>query len=230
MAEQLTSLDMIPLVRRGLKSPATGDVPDAAIAQYIWLAECDLAEMYDFPVLRDSETVNTSAGTYDYELTEADILRFLDPANNVTSTIPMRRKDDYWDRKIGSLMTGEGPPFFFYEEGEGSNGRKQIRVRPTPDGIYELEIPFIKTPTMYDTDDAVASDLPQSHMLQVVERSCEVGLALQHERGEAEQQMKISGKTTLSARHALPGAAFYLRRLETFQHRMSRNRGRRARR
>jgi len=230
MAEQLTSVDIIPLVRRGLGNPATGDVPDAAIEQYVWLAECDLAEMYDFPALGGSETVNTSAGVYDYELDEADILRFLDPANNVTSTIPMRRKDDYWDRKVGSLMTGQGTPFYFYEEGVGSNLRKQIRVRPTPDGVYELEIPFIKVPTMPDSANSSVSDLPQSHMLQVVERAAEIGLELQHERDEAEKQTKLSSKTTYSARHALPGAAFYLRRLETMQRRMSRNRGRRARR
>lgn len=227
MAEILTSLDMIPLVRRGLGNPAEGDVSDAAIAQYIWMGECDLAEMYYFAELYGEETVNTTSGEPDYEVDEEDILRFLDPANNVTSGVPMKRKDDKWDRNVGRLITGNGPPFFFFEHGRGPNGRKQIRVRTTPDGIYELLIPFIKIPTMPDTDEASISDLPQSHMLQVASRSVEIGLQLQGERGEAEQQQKLTGKTTYAARHALPGAGYYTHRLETFQSRM--NRGRRGR-
>ena len=227
MAEILTSLDMIPLVRRGLGNPATGDVSDSAIAQYIWLGECDLAEMYYFAELYDEEDVSTSAGTFDYEMTEEDILRFLDPANNVTSNIPMKRKDDNWDRNIGSLITGQGAPFFFFEHERGTNGRKQVRVRPIPDGIYTLRFPFIKIPTMPDHEVQSISDLPQSHMLQVASRSVEIGLQLQAEREEADKQEKLSRKTTYAARHALPGAAYYTHRLATFQSRM--NRGRRGR-
>ncbi len=83
---------------------------------------------------------------------------------------------------------------------------------------------------MPDVAVATISDLPQSAMLQVVSRAAEIGLQLQHERGEAKLQQELTQRTTYAARHALPGAAFYLRRLETFQHRISKNRGRRARR
>ena len=228
MAEFLSSLDQIALLRKSIGSPATGDVSASLIVQYIWLAECDIAEMYEFPALRDSEDVATVASTYDYEMTEPDILRFLDPANNITSSTPMKRMDADWDRDVGSLITGEGDAFFWFENGLGSNSRKQIRVRPIPSGVQTLRIPFIKIPTMLDVDVAMASDLPVSHTLQVLSRASEIGLQLLADRGEAAAQAKLSPQTTYAARHALPGAAFYVNRLESFQTRMSRGRRRRG--
>ena len=62
MAEFMTSLDQLKALRRAVGNPATGDVPDDSLAQYIWFAECDLAEMYEFSELRSYEDIATSAG------------------------------------------------------------------------------------------------------------------------------------------------------------------------
>lgn len=229
MAEQLSSLDLIGMLRRSLGNPATGDVDNQALSQYIWLAECDLAEMYEFAELRDEEAIKTWAGTHEYEMENEDILRFLDPANNVDSSIPMKRMDADWDRRVGSLITGQGTPFYFFEHGIGDNGRKRILIRPIPDARYNLIFPFIKIPTMLSTETAQVSDLPQSHMLQVLSRATEIGLQMEGERGEADAQNKLSAKQSYAARHALPGGAFYTNRLMTFQQRMNLNRrGRRG--
>jgi len=62
----------------------------------------------------------------------------------------------------------------------------------------------------------------------VLSRSAEIGLQLINERVEAEKQQKLTGKTSYAAQHALPGAAFYINRLQSFQGRMNlrRRRGR----
>jgi len=224
MAEFLSSLDQVKMLRKALGNPATGDVPDATIAQYLWLGEVDIAEIYEFSELRESEDITTEAGTYDYELDEADILRFLNPAQNITSSLPMKMKDADWDREIGSLFTGNGEPFFWFENGVGANNRKQIRLRPVPSGISTIRIPFIRIPTMLDTVVAERSDIPASHTLQVQSRSAEIGLQLINERVEASKQEKLTAKTDYSAQHALPPAAFYVRRLASFQDRMTRRR------
>lgn len=230
MAEFLSSLDQIAMLRRSMKNPATGDVPDDALVQFIWMAECELASMYEFSELRAEEDITTSAGTYDYELTEPDILRFLTPANNVTSTIEMKMMDADWDRKVGSHLTGQGEPFYYYENGVGSNDRKQIRLRPVPSGVSTIRIPFIKIPTMLDKDEAVRSDLPASHTRQVLAHAAEIGLEMIGERLEAELQSKRTGLADYAARHDLPQAAFYRNRLVTFQQRMNiPHRSRRAR-
>jgi hypothetical protein len=225
MAEFLSSLDQKDMLRRSLGNPATGDVPDDSLMQYLWLAECDLAEMYEFSELRDSEDITTSAGTYDYEMTEPDILRFLTPANNVTSDIEMKLMDADWDRKVGSNLVGQGTPFFWFENGVGSNNRKQIRVRPTPSGVFTVRVAFIKIPTMMDATEPTRSDIPVSHTLQVISRATEIGLQLQGERSEADAQADLSAKTNYASRHALPKAAFYTNRLMSFQQRMNLNRG-----
>lgn len=221
MAEFMSSLDQIKFLRRSLGNPATGEVPDASVAQYIWLAECDLCGMYEFAELRDEEDVATQAGVIDYELEEADILRFLQPANNVTSTIEMKMMDADWDRKIGSRLTGQSQVFWFFENGVGANDRKQVRLRPTPSGVETIRLPFIKIPTMLDTEEAMRSDLPVSHTLQVLSRASEIGLQMIGERGEAEIQEKLSRTAIYAARHDLPKAAFYRNRLVTFQQRMN---------
>ena len=224
MAEFLSSEDQIPMVRKALGNPATGDVPDATVAQYIWLAETDLAEMYEFSELRSTEDITTSASTADYLLTEPDILRFLNPAQNITAGIPMKMKDADWDREIGSLFSGDGEPFFFFENGVGSNNRKQVRLRPTPSGVSTIRIPFIVIPTMFVPGTASRSDIPASHTLQVVSRAGEIGLQLLGERSEALKQEKLTAKTERSAQEALPPAAFYVRRLASMQRRMTQRR------
>jgi len=228
MAEFLSSLDQISMLRKALGNPATGDVPDASIAQFIWLGECAIASMYEFSELREYEDVSTISDTIDYEMTEPDILRFLDPSNNLTTEVEMDRMDADWDRKIGSRFTGNDSVFYFFENGVGANGRKQIRVRPTPSGIETLRIPFIKIPTMLDTETATRSDIPASHTLQVLSHSSEIGLELIAQRDEALKQQKLSGKSEFAARHALPGAAFYTNHLASFSAIMNRRRGRRG--
>lgn len=230
MAEFLSSEDQIKMLRRSLGNPATGDVPDAALAQFIWMAECQLASMYEFAELRGYEDVTTVAGTIDYELDEADILRFLEPANNLTSDIEMDMMDADWDRKVGSRLSGQSQAFYWFEHGVGSNDRKQIRVRPEPSGVETLRIPFIKIPTMFDTETAMRSDLPASHTRQVLAHAAEIGLEMENERDEAEKQSKRVGIANYAARHDLPQAAFYRNRLITFQQRMNIPRGGRRRR
>lgn len=221
MAEFISSLDQIKMLRRSMGNPATGDVSDAALAQYIWLAECDLALMYEFAELRSYEDISTLSGIIDYELTEDDILRFLQPANNLTANLEMEMMDEDWDRKIGSRLVGGGQAFWFFENGRGANDNKQVRIRPTPTGSETLRIPFILTPTMPDTDEATRSDLPVSSTHQTLARATEIGLMLIGERGEAEAQSKLSATAIYAGRHGLPKAAFYRNRLATFQQRMN---------
>jgi hypothetical protein len=231
MAEFISSLDQIKMLRRSMGNPATGDVSDTALAQYIWLAECDLALMYEFAELRSYEDISTVAGTIDYELTEDDVLRFLQPANNLTANLEMDMMDEDWDRKIGSRLVGGGQAFWFFENGRGANDNKQVRIRPTPTGAETIRIPFILTPTMPDTDEATRSDLPVSSTNQIIARATEIGLQLIGERGEADAQANLSGTANYAARHGLPKAAFYRNRLATFQQRMNvPRRGRRRRR
>jgi len=229
MAEFLSSLDLIPQLRKAMGNPATGDISNSSLAQYIWMAECDLAEMYDFAELRGYEDISTVAGTVDYEMgASSDVLKFLYPAVNVTSNFPMKMMDYYWDLRIGSLITGQSTPYYWFEHEVGANDRKQIRIRPVPNGVYTVRVPFVKIPTMPDTDEATRLEIPASHSAQLLTRAAEIGLQLENERDEAAKQQNLSAKTTWSARHALPPAAFYKNRLVTFQKRMNLGRRRRG--
>jgi len=229
MAEFMSSLDQIDFLRRAMGNPATGDVPPASLVQYIWLAECELCEMYEFAELRDEEDISIVAGTIDYEMTEPDILRFLTPANNTSSGVEMKMMDADWDRKVGSRLTGQGSVFWYFESGVGANNRKQLRFRPTPSGSETARIPFIKIPTMLDSEEATRSDLPVSHTHQVLSHATKIGLESIGERGEAKAQEELTRAATYAARHALPQAAFYRNRLVTFQQRMNIPRARRRR-
>jgi len=230
MAEFLSSQDQIKMLRRSMGNPATGDVPDTALAQFLWMSECELASMYEFAELRGYEDITTVAGTIDYELVEPDVLRFLEPANNLTSGIEMDMMDADWDRKVGSRLTGQSQAFYWFENGVGDNDRKLIRIRPEPSGVETLRIPFIKIPTMFDTETAMRSDLPASHTRQVLAHAAEIGLEMENDRDEAMKQGNLKGIADYAARHDLPQAAFYRNRLVTFQQRMNiPRRGRRRR-
>ena len=229
MAEFLTSLDQIALLRKAMGNPATGDVSDAECAQYLWMGECDIAEMYEFEELRSYEDIDTVASQLDYEMGEdSDVLKFLYPADNLTGNFPVKMMDAQWDRRVGSLMTGVSSVFYFFENGLGENLRKKIRFRPVPSGGETIRIPFIMVPTMPDYLEISRSQIPVSHTFQVLARAAEIGLQMIGERGEAQAQQQLTAKTTYAARHALPPAAFYRRRLSTFQDRMNRRRARRG--
>jgi hypothetical protein len=227
MAEYLSSLDVIPRVRKALGNPATGDVPDADIVQFIWLAETELAEMYEFPSLREYEDVATVSGTTDYTMTEADILRFIDPGKNITTGNPVKRMDNDWDIRTGSRITGQSSVFWFYELGEDADGYKIVRFRPTPAGGETIRLWFIKLPTMYDDEVAMRSDLPISHQLQVIKHATKIGHLM---LDDADEAGKVdTAETAYAAEHALPGAAFHKRKLDTFHARLNRTRRRRRR-
>ena len=219
---RMTSLDKIGLLRSATGNPATGDVPDAELAQHLWLGEMDIAEMYEFANLRTSEDVVTSAGKELYEMTADDILKFLEPANNMTTGIPMELRDADWYRNIG-IFLGQQDPFYYWEEGLGENGRRQIQVCPKPGGENTIRVPYIKVPTPPDSEEATLSDLPQGYDLQILNRATEISLQLQNQRKEAKEQEGLSGKSALAARRSLPAAAYYKQRIVTFSQIMRRN-------
>ena len=222
---RMTSLDKIALLRSATGDPATGDVPDIELAQHIWLAEMDIAEMYEFGNLRTSEDMVTVAGTDLYEMTASNILKFLEPANNLTTNIPMELRDADWYRNIG-IFLGQQDPFYYWEEGIGANGRRQVQFCPMPGGQNTIRVPFIKVPTAPDAEEANFSDLPQGYDLQVLNRATEISLQLQNERDEAKKQEGLSGKSGLAARRTLPAAAYYKQRVASFAGLMRRNRRR----
>lgn len=218
---RLSSLDKIGLVRSGMGDPATGDVPNSELAQFLWLAEMDIACDKDFPELRETEDLTTESGTADYEMTAEDILMILKPANDLTSGLPLTRMDDEWDREVG-IYLGDGSPFYYFEQGVGTNGRKNIRLRPTPTDVRTIRIPYVKIPTAPDHEEANFSDLPQSFDLSVVSRAIEIGLQLTNERAEAMSQEKLSAKGSYRAGRTEPPKAYYVKRFKTFAERMRR--------
>ena len=222
---RFSSLDKIAMLRSATGDPATGDVPDAELAQHLWLAEMDIAEMYEFANLRDSEEIDTEAGVELYEMDATDVLKFLEPANNLTTGIPMDLRDADWYRNTG-IFLGQQDPFYYWEEGLGSSGRRQVQFCPMPGGINTIRVPYIKVPTAPDHEDANFSDLPQGYDLQVINRATEISLELQSQRDEAKKQAELSSKSGLSARRSLPAAAYYKQRIVTFGQLLRRNRRR----
>lgn len=220
---RLSSLDKIGMLRSSLGDPATGDVPDAELAQFIWLAEMDIASEIDFPELRDHEDLETESGVFDYELDATDILDFLKPANDITGGYPLKLKDDEWDRRVGIHIT-DGAPFFYFPNGVGPNGRKNIRVRPIPTDVRTIRIPYVRVPTAPDSENATFSELPISFDLQVLSRAAEIGLQMTGERAEAGVQGRLTGKAAFRAEKTVPPKAYYVNRILSFSDRMRRRR------
>lgn len=218
---RLSSIDKISLLRSATGDPATGDVPDTELALHLWLAEMDIAEMYEFANLRTFENITTNSTDELYELDADDILKFLEPANNITSNFPVRLRDADWYREIG-IYQGKSQPFYYWEEGLGPNGRRQIQLSPPPSGVYIIRMPFIRVPTAPDAEEPNFSDLPDAQWLQVLQRASEISLQLQNERAEAGKQERLKGQAAVAGRRSLPAAGYYKQRVVTFQSLMRR--------
>lgn len=216
---RMTSLDKLLQIRKGLGSPSTGDVPDAEIGQYLWMAEMQLAGEHDFPALRIYEDVSTIASTVDIEMAtdEDDVLRFLTPGLNTTNnSFPMEMKDDEWYRQRGVRFSG-GEPLFWFPHGIGASGGYNIRFSPTPSGVYVCRIPYIKVPTAPDMTDGTISDLPISHDHIVAGLAVEIASQFVGERGEAKKQRDLNALTEYRAGKTLPAVITHVKKFGSFK-------------
>jgi hypothetical protein len=213
---RLSSLDKIAEIRSSTGDPTTGDVPNAQLALHLWLAEMEIAEMYEFANLRTHEDLVTNSSTDLYTMAAEDILKFLEPANNLTANFPVKLRDADWYRNTG-LYLGASEPYYYWEEGTGTEGRRQVRLSPPPSGQSIIRMPYIKIPTAPDHDEANFSDLPDSHWLQVLQMAISLSLQFQNQRKEAKAQEELKGPTALAARRALPAAGYYKHHVVTFQ-------------
>ena len=186
----LSSLDKIRQVRKGMGNPAIGDVSDEDCAVYLHLAMKQLATIHEFPSLSTYEDVATDGST-DYTLTATDVLRILEPANNLTSGFPMENAAPRWDRDVGR-RTGSGAAVWLVpitiEVGECV-----VRFRPISTG-ETIRVPYLKVPTVpgHDTSTENFSDLPEAFDMTEISVAVAIGLELTSQRQEAQAEIGIS--------------------------------------
>jgi hypothetical protein len=203
----LSSLDRIGQIRSALGDPSSDDVTDEEIAGYLALAERQIALLAKPTELYSYEDVTTVASAADVEMTtaRADVLAFLEPANNTSNNnFPMDMMDADWDRQQGMYLSQESEPWYWLPIGVGSNGRYNIRFRPIPDDAYVIRIPFIKTPTEPDFVDGSISDLSVAHEKAGVSIAIQIGLEFNNLRSEAMSQQKLAQIAEFIAEKTVP--------------------------
>lgn len=130
-------MDLITMrtrLRARIGNPDTTDVPDSDLSRIINSAYTDVADRFRFHKVRKLCTFPTASGTQDYGLPTdlLDIIKVRDQTNG-----RQLRKVDYNDaaeknEKAGSVLRQQPMHYLRY--------RNFIRLEPTPDGAYVVEM------------------------------------------------------------------------------------------
>ena len=136
---RLTAQDMVEMVRDYCGGETSETLSDTRILRFLNQAYLQVCSKYMFHQLSTSETVTTSSGTADYELTGTDIL-YIDKVVDDTNNVPIRpiSKHQYIEWTSGNISSVTGTPVYWFLNGVGSNNRYQLTFYPTPDSTASV--------------------------------------------------------------------------------------------
>ena len=226
MAVSMSSTDKLRHIRKGMGNPDVGEVSDQDLATYLHEAQKILASIHEFESLSTYEDVTTD-GSDDYTLTATDVLRIIEPPQNITGNRPMELSDLRWDRQHGQFIgSGSGNWVIPVSLEEGVC---KVRVRPTSSG-ETIRIHYIKIPTSpgYNAATENTSEIPESFNMAEISTAIMIGLELTSQREEAMAEMQLGGVHQTAGARAMPkGVAHYY--LTTAAHRLLGRKGGRRR-
>lgn len=140
-------------LRARIGNPDIVDVPDADLTRILNSAYGDIADRFRFHKVRKICTFPTVANTQDYGL-PSDLLEIIKVRDQTNGR--QLRKADYMDEagkdeRLDSILTQQPTHYLRY--------RNFIRLEPTPDGAYTVEL-FYKAGVVDLSDDADEPILP----------------------------------------------------------------------
>lgn len=141
-------------LRKRVGNPDTTDVPDADLNEHINQAYRDIADRFRFHQVRKLCTFDTSSGNKDYALPSA-LTAIINVRDRTTGA--KLEKTDYFDDATQESADDDvdGIPTKYIRL------RNFIRLEPTPDGVYTIEL-FYKAGITELTADTESPILPDA--------------------------------------------------------------------
>jgi len=128
--------DTVEAVNQNSYSEMVGDIVNDAKRQ--------VEDSWDWSALRTSFTIPTVQGTATYSITNSGNRATIQDVRNTTNNSWMTHKSQQWGRDYGLSTAVEGIPAYFSTEGVDSSGDTQLKLYPTPDGVYSIDVSLVQ--------------------------------------------------------------------------------------
>lgn len=158
---------VLRLLREDTVSAVTENIYSTMIGDFVNDAKQLVENAWDWSALRSEITVTTTASDNTYVLTDSgDRVKVLDAIND-TGNFFMKYRTQHWIRRIYlNDSTPEGSPIDYTFDGIDANGDTQIKLYPTPDGVYDLDFSCVVRPVDL-SDDADTVSIPHYPIIYI---------------------------------------------------------------
>lgn len=123
-------------------------------------------DAWDWSTLRDTLTVDTTAGTFSYALTGTNYqAKTLDVIND-TSDVFMKQATSSWMNKAYLIETPpSSSPFYYAWNGANASGELIVDLYPNPDKVYSIRFNLVQRTDDF-TSDSTTLKVPSSPVVQ----------------------------------------------------------------
>ena len=207
-----TYLQLVNMVLRRLRENETGTVQGSGrnnsyprlIGDFINEAKAQVEAAWDWSALRNTMTVTTTSGVFNYTLTgSGNKFEVLNVLNDTDDWFMEYRTSDWFDARFRLNPVITGSPVHYNFNGVDGVGDTQVDIWPVPDKAYDLRFNVIKRTTELAADADLLFVPHRPVMLLATAMAIE-------ERGEdgAEQSVNayLMAKSALSDEIAMDGA------------------------
>jgi hypothetical protein len=167
----MTYLDLVNNVLRRMRedevSSVTSTTYSKMVGDFVNDAKKIVEDSWDWSALRNTLTVETSEGVFNYVLTGSqNKVKVLDVIND-TSNVFMRYNTQHWfnDKYLNHNPPSGSPEYYTYN-GVSSKGDTQVDIYPKPDGVYTIRFNCIlrNAELSADTDTLAIPSQPVIHL------------------------------------------------------------------
>lgn len=152
---ELVNKVLLRLRESSVTAVVGGSTYTQLIGEFVNDAKAEVENAWDWSALRNTLTLTTSSGVFNYELNGTqNNFKVLDVIND-TSNFVMEYKTGEWFNKEFLLTSPQtGAPLYYNFNGVSSDGDTQVDIYPVPDGVYSLRFNVTQRnlPFTADTD------------------------------------------------------------------------------
>mgnify|MGYP006169811171 FL=1 len=150
-------LDAVNKVLKRLRERTVTSVSDTEYSELIGMfindAKLEVEEAWNWSALRQSLTVTTTSGVFNYELNGTQNNVSVLYVTNVTSNAFMQYQSAAWfDDKFLSATVATGTPSNYSFNGVSTDGDTLVDIYPKPDGVYTLRFNVVARTADLESD------------------------------------------------------------------------------
>jgi hypothetical protein len=154
----MTYLEIVNKILRRLREDEVTSINDTPyskmIADLVNVVKRDVENMWNWDALRQTMTITTVVGLFNYVLAGAgNNFRILDVVND-TEDFFMRPRPTHWfDRMYLASTIQQAAPMYYNFNGVDPDGDGQLDIYPPPDGTYVIRVNAVYTERTLENDD-----------------------------------------------------------------------------